>query len=142
MASYQNMSGDADAEWFKELAKLYPSLFFPMFHMQMRLQERICGKQFWRNLANKRVCGPDGKVLYIKDIIGFHSNKKATRAIAEPKMRRHSAPSPGAWGLGEGGGGRDAEFVDLVEAANIKSLQTGGRERGEGSLTVGDYFEQ
>lgn len=137
MANYHNMSGAADAEWFKELSKLYPSLFFPMFHMQMRLQERICGKQFWGRLANKRVCSADGTVLYVKDVIGFHSNKQATRTIGEPKVRRHSAPSGGEWGRDRV---KNGEFVDLMDAANIKGLQRDNHDVTV--LSVDDCFEE
>lgn len=104
----------------------------------MRLQEKICGRQFWAKLANKRVCDSGGNVVYVKDVIGFHSNKRATRDIVAPKIRRSSAPSslPSLRRTA-----KEEEFADLVEAAKVKHLVE--RENSDSTLvvTTGDCFD-
>jgi hypothetical protein len=119
-----------DPEGFKRLAQQYPALFFPAFDMQRRMQERVMGVKFWAKLAKTRVLGSGKTVVTIRDVIGFHSDKKACKEIAQPKVQERDKF-----------GNRNAEFVDLINLSKIRHVHI-PEEEDDASIGVEDAFDK
>lgn len=63
---------------FRTFSKHNPSLFFPAFEIQDKMQTKVIGKHFWSTHAAKRVLyTPDHRVLTVKDVIGFHTDQQS-----------------------------------------------------------------
>jgi hypothetical protein len=61
---------------FRIFSKQNPSLFFPAFEIQFKMQTKVLGKSFWAHHAEKRVMyAPNHKVLTIRDVIGLHTDQ-------------------------------------------------------------------
>eukprot|EP00602_Paraphysomonas_sp_CaronLab_P006278 CAMPEP_0185026646 /NCGR_PEP_ID=MMETSP1103-20130426/10981_1 /TAXON_ID=36769 /ORGANISM="Paraphysomonas bandaiensis, Strain Caron Lab Isolate" /LENGTH=470 /DNA_ID=CAMNT_0027560297 /DNA_START=92 /DNA_END=1504 /DNA_ORIENTATION=+ len=59
---------------FRDYAKSHPTLFFPAFEIQRKLQSKVLGKHFWKNHGKKRVARSGGReYVCINDLIGLRT---------------------------------------------------------------------
>ena len=80
-------------------------------------------------MANVRVTTAGDKTITIKDVIGFHSDKKACKEIAQPKVEERDKY-----------GNRNAEFVDLMNISKIRHVHLSDSD-SDTSVAVENEFD-
>lgn len=78
------LESSLDADMFREFSKKHPSLFFPAYEMQLKLQRKILGRRFWERHAKKHVT----KELRVKDIIAINTDQQKFRDIVHHPLYR------------------------------------------------------
>lgn len=95
MKLYQKISA-SDAQKFgpfefREFAKSHPALFFPAFEMQRKLQNKVLGKRFWKNHAQKRVARSGTEYVRVKDLIGLRTRPDEGVAMTASESKSYES---------------------------------------------------
>ena len=80
--------GAISVERFNHFCTAHPGLIFPAFRFQIELQEKMCGKQFWKRAAATRVKLSNGANLTVQQLLMAHVSESAFNEVT-----RHDSKS-------------------------------------------------
>lgn len=62
-------------ERFTKFVRTHQEMLFPAFQLQLHLQEKVCGRSFWKRCSNRRVELSSGKFVTMGDLMQLHVRK-------------------------------------------------------------------
>ena len=104
--------GAISVERFNHFCTAHPGLIFPAFRFQIELQEKMCGKQFWRRAAATRVKLSNGANLTVQQLLMAHVSESAFNEVTRPTYHRQKGQAKERY---------NREMVEQMQSAHQNS---------------------